>query len=298
MNVIRRYQQYILLLSVLFLLFNFSTAASSSGISSSITNNYTNISNGYIKTASNFIISKVGNSYFNNYIIYKGTRTITYNGMNITYVYFSYNIPFVNNATTVNGVIIPNLQLLTLDVYVAIRNNTTMTYFGPSMPYYISIPAAEASSYAIAHGLPHNGTTYAYITYGYQSNATNQSGYDVVRAVLGKKLEIGSNNMEYFYGMYLNINNNSILGEYKLPIYVSYYNPKAYLLGNFSIFNDTIKNNSTKLSNVMIPEYTDNFSTGASIMYTNTPNYMGMELILMVMAFGLLGTYIIKNLSK
>ncbi|MCL5423493.1 MAG: hypothetical protein M1385_00210 [Candidatus Marsarchaeota archaeon] len=302
MEIINKYLVRASFLFVAVILFSFGVAMAGNAVALNTTNSSQSSNamlNNSITLAKNFIISKVGVTYFDNYISYKNIHTITYNGVNITYVYFSYNIPFTTNSTTTTGIIVPNLPFLKLNTYVGVINNKNVIYFGPSMPYYISISASNASAYAQSHGLSYNGFTYSYITYGYAQNATNQSGYVVVRAILSNKPQYTSGT--YLYGMYLNINNNSILGEYRMSSSVNYYNPVNYILGNFSIFNinQTHLYTANAAANVATPpKYLGNYSTGSTIVYTNTPNEIGMELVLMVIAFGLIGTYIIKNLSK
>ena len=303
MKITNRYVARIPFLFVAIMLFSFGFAMASNAIALNNTVNGPKSSNvmlnSSITLAKNFIVSKVGVTYFDNYMSYKNVHTVTYNGVNITYVYFSYNIPFTTNSTTTTGIIVPNLPFLALNAYVGIINNTHIVYFGPSMPYYISISSSNASTYAQSHGLPYNGFIYSYITYGYAQNATNQSGYTVVRAILSNKPQY--NGGAYLYGMYLNINNNSILGEYRISSSANYYNPVNYILGNFSIFN--INQTHLYVANtaptvVTPPTYLGNYSTGSAIVYTSASNMVGMELILVIITFGLISTYIIKNLSK
>ncbi len=296
MEIINRYSGRISLLFVAAMFFSVGIAMASSTTTFNTASSSNATLNTSIILAKNFIISKVGSAYFDNYMLYTSAHTVTYNGINITYVYFSYNIPFTTNSTTVTGIIMPNLPFLRLNTYVGIINNKPVTYFGPSMPYYISISASNASAFARSHGLSYNGLTYSYITYGYMQNATNQSGYMVVRAILSNKPQYGAGT--YLYGMYLNINNNSILGEYRISSSANYYNPTNYILGNFSIFNINETHQYIAYNTVTSPKYLGNYSTGSTIMYTTAPNAIGMELIFMIIAFGLIGTYIIKNLSR
>ncbi len=192
-----------------------------------------------------FLINKLGVQYYDSYILYsfyiRGSKT------NRTYLYFSYQLPFYNGTKT-KGAAPENLPLMyRLNITLALNStHSVVNYSGPAKPYFLSVPANEAVSIADAYGVK-NGTASLVLAVNASQAVNAIAGYSIVWKVLGTTvLHDQSSYLDSIYpGIYLNVQNGSVLGEYM-------YNPSVLIpqlssskpvLGVFGLFHITMPGN-------------------------------------------------------
>ncbi|MDE1859316.1 MAG: hypothetical protein KGH67_02200 [Candidatus Micrarchaeota archaeon] len=223
----------------------------------STNSSYANVSKRTENIAISYLWGKLGQPYYNRYISF---NTGTSYG-NLSYVYFTYNVPFSNGteASGTFGGVSPLARML--GITVTINDSFVTGYVGPSEPYIINISAARALSIAREYGITSGaGNATERIEGVVNRNSTLTSGYAIVWAVTSGSPFKGS----IYRGIYIDVKSGKAVGEYV-------YNPQILATqqsygteGNFSLFymqNQSIQaqnqtganNNASSGSNYIVP---------------------------------------------
>lgn len=225
--------------------------------SNSTTTTVMNASNATISFASNFIIEKVGSTYFSNYIKYGQGNTYSYpNGSVLSVLFYSYSIPF-QNGTTTTGIIRfgRGASLALAGAEVVISNGNVTYYSGPSSPFVVAIGPQSAASAATAYGLVN--VTQPYVSAASAPSSGNLTGYQVVWAVASgtKTLGLAKYPKGVFKGVYVNIQNGSVIGQFVINsglVGSSQYS--LGMLGNYGLYNSTPKATATTVAATTAPQ--------------------------------------------
>lgn len=193
-----------------------------------------------VHDAEQYVIGKLGQSYYSSHISYYYGSSYK----NMSYVYFTYNVPF-SNGTNAYGTFAgqPAAQRL-LGITVTLNKSDVVGYIGPSAPYIVIIPYAQAVNVSSQYGIE-NGSAGIEGMFS-SNNIANNASYAVVWAVRsGAPLKSG-----IYHGVYIDAVTGAMVGEY-------FYNPSILAAqgglssygtgGNFSMFY---------MTNSMTPEGT------------------------------------------
>jgi hypothetical protein len=202
----------------------------------------TNTNNSFATESENFIVNKVGLTYFNKYIIPELNVSSNVTGYGFVYIY---NIPYANGSTikSYQGVIIFTNQ------------DGVQSYIGPSTNYTIYVSKSEAIEDANMYGLSNAYAASIFVAYNTTKqnqplnrvpDGDNTSGYDVVWAVTNKPTNMngdcinGTNYSTPICGVFVDVKTGKILGQFIAGQAIIGNQvttvPGTALLGNFSVF--------------------------------------------------------------
>ncbi len=229
-----------------------------------------NASNQSIMLAGNITIGKVGADYFHKYMSFRDGYTYLYqNGTNLTVVFFTYNIPFINGTAT-TGVLAGGPVINSLGTVVLFDNGNLINYIGPAAPYVVNTSTSVAFSVAKQFGL--QNVTGSYITAVWSNSTTYNStaGYRLSWAVFEMQLPSNGFPDGKIVGVYVDIGRPAVLGEfvYNPAILKSQpgINLNKNIIGNFTAFqlgNNVSGNNGAVTSTF----------TGASLSQQSVVEY-------------------------
>ncbi|MHB1830158.1 MAG: hypothetical protein ACYCO0_02080 [Candidatus Micrarchaeaceae archaeon] len=172
--------------------------------------------------AESYLIGRLGQAYYNNYIsLYDG---VSYG--NLSYVYFTYSVPFSNGSTISQ---LPSHRYL--GITVGIDGSSVYHYIGPSQAYVIGVNRSRAEGIAGRYGIT-NSTAALVGLFG--TNGTTSSNYSIAWAVLSGNPQ----KSQKYYGLYIDAVTGNAIGEfYYTPATMSNRTSYDYgTAGNFSLF--------------------------------------------------------------
>ncbi len=181
-----------------------------------------------IYLAEAYIANRLGQQYYNSYVSYYGSQSYG----NISYVYFTYNVPFENGILTTNTYGIQGPQERPLGITISLNGTTVTGYTGPPKPYIIMVTQPDAVNISYDYGIQSGNASIEglFNSSGIRLNST----YFVVWAVVsGNPLKSG-----VYQGIYIDAQSGNVLGEYEYAptLIPSQYGPPYGVSGNFSMF--------------------------------------------------------------
>lgn len=172
--------------------------------------------------ADSYIVSRLGQGYYDQYINLSGG---SYYG-NISHVYFSYSIPFINGSQSAS--LAGDRRL---GITITLNGSNVIDYIGPAEPYILKVNSSLAIKTAKSYGML-NDTARLVGLFG--QNTTHASNYSVAWAVISHDAQKGQN----YYGIYVDAVIGNVIGEfYYLPYDLHNSTAQGYgTMGNFSLF--------------------------------------------------------------
>ena len=278
---------YLLGLSVLLVILPFSHTGGFYAPSGGYVHGF-NISNTIIKNPSvnytkqninfsnNYLIGLFGNNYYSKYITFSSYNTLN-KTTNVTY---NYTVPMQNGTVIESNALSTNNTLgKTLKILITVKNNKTLSYFGPSTAYYLNITAEQALSIGARYGFIN--ATINGIEPIYKNYSKNYSYYLVWKIINNTYYYPKLTNTSEYYskiykGIYVDINNGSVVGEflYNPTKTVHYYsNNITGVADAFSLFPLNVYNSTAQKS-------PSGYNSTVSLQFN--PNYLLIEMIFII----------------
>lgn len=172
--------------------------------------------------AESHVASVLGQAYYEQYVNLSGGE---YYG-NISYIYFSYSIPFINGSQSSS--LAGNRRL---GITITLNGSNVVDYIGPAKPYILKVNSSSAIKTARSYGM-FNDTARLVGLFG--QNTTHASNYSIAWAVISHDALKGQN----YYGIYVDALTGNVVGEfYYLPYDAQNSTTQGYgKIGNFSFF--------------------------------------------------------------
>lgn len=191
--------------------------------------------------AESYVSNALGQQYFEQYTSLYGGASYG----NVSYVYFSYNVPFANGTSRGDGSRL-------LGITVTVDNGNVVGYVGPQKPYVVSVNATQAAESAEGYGFRNATATLTGVFNS--SNLTSFSYYSVLWSIASNSL----NNNAYNAG-YINVDDGKMIGEY---------------LSNSTLISRIGSEGYGVISNLTVPNITLQGSGNALIQGIETPNVL------------------------